>query len=146
MPLATDLAAFASGFVAAEGCFTSTGAQRFRFAVHLGSTDAQICWTFLAWLGVGHVHSYPPRRSHYDGETVFVVSALPDLVEVVVPFMDEHLPPSHKREQFLAWRADLMKYWETKARRVKPCIVDDCTESRRAKCLCRNHYYERYGQ
>jgi hypothetical protein len=38
-------------------------------------------------------------------------------VEVVVPFMDEHLPPSHKRGQYLAWRAELVDYWEHRARR-----------------------------
>lgn len=143
---AGDRAAFLAGFVVAEGCFTRNGEKRFLFAVGLGSSDGEFCRALPALLGVGSVHTHPRRQPHYQDEVTYAVRALPDLIEVVVPFMDEHLPPSHKREQYHAWRADLMEYWETKARRVKPCVVDDCTEPRRAKCLCRNHYYEQYGQ
>jgi hypothetical protein len=99
-----------------------------------------------AVLGVGHIYAYPRRRLHYDDETIFAVRKMKDLVEVVVPFMDEHLPPSYKRQQYLTWRDELLDYWEHRARRVKPCIVDGCDEPRRAKCLCRLHYDERYGQ
>jgi len=74
------------------------------------------------------------------------VSALADLVEVVVPFMDEHLPPSHKREQYLVWREELLAYWETKAKRRRVCTVDGCDHPQRAKQVCRRHYYEAYGQ
>jgi hypothetical protein len=77
---------------------------------------------------------------------VFAVNALPDLVEVVVPFMDEHLPPSHKREQYQLWRADLLEYWEHEAKRRRPCTVEDCDQPRRAKGVCRKHYYDFYGQ
>jgi hypothetical protein len=144
---AGERAAFFAGFVAAEGCFTrDRPGTRFVFTIGLGSLDRELCESFPGWLGVGRTRSYPPRRSHYQGETVYAVSALPDLVDVIVPFMDEHLPPSHKREQYLAWRADLVEYWETKARRPKPCIVEGCTEPRRAKGVCRRHYYERYGR
>ena len=143
---ATDLVGFAGGFVAAEGCFTRAGPRRFRFAVHLGATDASMCWYFAALLGVGHVNNYRRRRPHYDDETVYAVTSLPDLVEVVVPFMDEHLPPSYKREQYLAWRADLLEYWETKAKRRRLCTEPGCEEPQRAKGVCRHHYHERYGQ
>jgi hypothetical protein len=147
---AGDLTAWLSGFVAAEGCFTGAttprGARRFSLAVGLGAKDGETCWVLLSILGVGHVYRYPRRQPHHDDETRYSVTALPDLVEVIVPFMDEHLPPSYKREQYLAWRTDLLEYWETKARRPKPCIVEGCSEPRRAKCLCRHHYYEQYGQ
>jgi hypothetical protein len=143
---ATELAPFAGGFVAAEGCFTRAGAKRFRFAVHLGAEDASTCWSFVALLGVGYVHTYPRRKAHYDDETVFAVTALSDLVEVVVPFMDEHLPPSYKRQQYLAWRADLLDYWEHNAKRRRTCAVEGCPNPQRAKRVCRQHYYDRYGQ
>jgi hypothetical protein len=94
---AGEQAAFLAGFVVAEGCFTGTGRRRFRFAVHLGGADRQTCWSLLASLGVGHVYTYDRRQTVYDDESVFVVTSLPDLVEVIVPFMDEHLPPSYKR-------------------------------------------------
>lgn len=135
-----------AGFVAAEGCFTRNGPKRFVFSIGLGAEDAGSCWKALAILGVGHVYFSPRRKSHYDNEVQYTVSALPDLIEVIVPFMDEHLPPSYKREQYLAWRADLLEYWETKAKRRRPCTVEGCDEPQRAKKVCRGHYYERYGQ
>jgi hypothetical protein len=129
-----ERAAFFAGFVAAEGCFTrNRPGARFVFSIGLGSLDRELCESFPGWLGVGRTRSYPPRRTHYQGETVYSVSALPDLVEVVVPFMDEHLPPSYKREQYLAWRADLLDYWEHRAKRRRVCTVDDCPEPQRAK-------------
>jgi hypothetical protein len=113
-----DGAAFFAGFVAAEGCFTGTRrGRRFVFTIGLGSLDRRLCETFPGWLGVGRTRSYPPRRPHYQGETVYAVSAIPDLIEVVVPFMDEHLPPSSKREQYLVWRTELLDHWEHSARR-----------------------------
>lgn len=135
-----------AGFVVAEGCFTRNGKNRFLFAVGLGSADGQFCRALPGLLGVGSVHTHPRRQAHYQDEVTYAVRALSDLVEVVVPFMDEHLPPSHKREQYLAWRTDLLEYWETKAKRRRVCTVPDCTEPQRAKQVCRNHYYERYGQ
>ena len=75
----------------------------------------------------------------------FVVSRLGDLVHVVVPFMDEHLPPSYKREQYLVWRAELLDYWEHEAKRVRPCSVDGCDQPRRAHGLCRHHLYAQRG-
>ena len=58
----------------------------------------------------------------------------------------EHLPPSYKRTQYEAWRAELLRYWEVDARRRRPCAVDGCDEPLRAKGLCRHHYYETYGR
>lgn len=106
------------GFVAAEGTFISSTVdagrngvrQSFTFAVALGSTDAAMCQLIASSLGVGRVRAYPRRAAHFDDETVFAVRAFADLVDVVVPFMDEHLPPSHKRTQYLAWREQLLAY------------------------------------
>jgi hypothetical protein len=69
---------------------------------------------------------------------------LTDHVEVIVPFMDQHLPPSHKREQYLAWRAQLLDYWDNHARRRRPCTIDGCDRPQRAKGLCRHHYFVEY--
>ena len=117
MQPAGERAAFVAGFVAAEGCFTRGGHRRFAFTVALGSDDAEFCRSLPGWFGVGRVHTSPRRRPHYQDEVTYRVDALADLVEVIVPFMDEHLPPSHKRGQYLAWRADLLTYWEHGARR-----------------------------
>jgi hypothetical protein len=143
---ATDLANFVGGFVAAEGTFTTAGSPpSFTFAVALGAEDRQSCALLRAFFGIGHVVAYRRRRSHFDDEIRFQVRKLKDLVEVVVPFMDEHLPPSHKRDQYLVWRTKLVDYWEHAARRRRPCTVAGCDRPQRAKGVCRRHYYERFG-
>ena len=106
------LAGFVAGFVAAEGCFTSSATpqgRRFRFAVALGALDEGVCHLLHAFFVVGSVRTYARRRPHHDDECVFAVQGRRDLVEVVVPFLDAHLPPSHKRDQYEAWRAALLR-------------------------------------
>lgn len=143
---ATDLADYVAGFVAPEGTFGVTGEPpSFTFAVSLGATDRESCALLRAYFGVGRIRAYPRRRDHFDDEIRFQVRKLRDLVEVIVPHMDEHLPPSHKRDQYLAWRATLLDYWEHGARRRRPCTVPGCDALQRAKGMCRRHYYERFG-
>lgn len=139
--------AYLAGFIAAEGHFAHNLATgTFRFAVALGATDRGTCDLLADFFGVGRVYEFPRRRAHYDDEVVYAVRRLRDLVEVVVPFCDVHLPPSHKRDQYGAWRADLLDHWERKARRVRPYEVDGCAAARRAKGLCRHHYYLAHGR
>lgn len=143
MQLATDLtAAFFGGFVAAEGCFTGDGDRRFRFSVGLGATDEGMCHALRDHLGVGHVTQSPRRKAHYDDEVQFSVQSVRELVEVVVPFMDAHLPESHKRTQYLEWRARLLDLWEHYARRRAVCSIEGCTTPARAYGLCRAHLWQ----
>lgn len=74
----------------------------------------------------------------------FTIGALPELVHVVVPFMDEHLAPSSKRIQYEAWRASLLEYWEHEAKRVRACTFEGCQRPRRAKGSCLSHHYDAY--
>jgi hypothetical protein len=143
-PRATDVADFLAGFVAAEGTLVRTG-RRFAFRVSLGATDRATCELLHRYLGVGTVATYPRRQPHHDDEATFRVQSLRDLVEVVVPFLDEHLPASYKREQYLAWRGELLAYWQERARRRRPCTVEGCGQPRRARGLCRRHYYAIHG-
>ncbi len=142
---AGDLAWFLGGFIAGEG-YLWAGVRDFRCAVALGATDAAMCHLLRDFLGVGRIHRYARRRPHYDDEVVWVVRSLPQLVGVMVPFLDEHLPPSYKREQYLAWRAELMAYWDERARRPLACTIDGCNRPMRAEGLCRGHYYAAYGR
>jgi hypothetical protein len=106
---ATDLADALAGFVAAEGTFVrSRDGRRFRFAVALGATDAGTCELLHHFLGVGSVRTYPKRKAHHDDEVVFAVTSRGALREVVVPFLDEHLRPCHKRQQYEVWRRALL--------------------------------------
>ena len=142
---ATDAtAAYVAGFVCGEGSFDDSG-NRFRFSLTLGASDRTMCELLQAIFGVGHVRWYPRRKPHYDDEVVFHVQRLRDLVEVVVPFMDEHLTASFKREQYERWRSALLEYWETKARRRRACSIEGCDRPNRSRGLCRQHYYAEYG-
>lgn len=143
MPPATELLAYLGGFAAAEGHFARAG-NHFAFRVAVAVVDREMCILYRDALGAGRVYGVARRVERHQDVAVYAVQALPDLVSVVVPFMDEFLPPSHKRQQYEVWRAQLLTYWNTAARRVRDCTADDCTEPRRAKGLCRHHYFERY--
>jgi hypothetical protein len=114
----TGIADGIGGLVAAEGTFAvaqtpnARGDTRpsFTFAVALAAVDRETCELLHAYFGVGRIRTYDRRAAHFDDECVFAVRAFADLVEVIVPFMDEHLPPSHKRTQYLAWREQLLAY------------------------------------
>lgn len=145
-PATSAVGAFLAGFVAAEGTFTQSGEPpKFTFSVGLGATDRGACEMLGTFLGAGRVFASPRRKPHYDDEVTFHVRSFPDLLGVVVPFMDEHLPPSYKREQYQAWRERLLDYWEHRAKRVRPCMVEGCDAPRRAHGLCRRHLYSRLG-
>jgi len=105
---ATESCAFIGGFIAGEGCFTRHD-RRARFAVALGATDVEMLRLIKRTLGVGFINHYARRKSHFDDVAIFAVSNQQDLVRVIVPFMDVWLPPSYKREQYLAWRAQLLE-------------------------------------
>ncbi len=145
MPPSTEVASYVGGFVAGEGTFLMA-TPKFTVAVSLGATDQTSIDLLHTYFGVGTVHWYARRKPHDDDEVVFQVRRTADLVGKVVPFMDEHLPVSHKREQYLVWRAALLDHWEHHARRRRPCTFLGCEAPQRAKGLCRSHYYDAYGQ
>jgi hypothetical protein len=137
------LSAWIGGFTAAEGAFTrSHHPPKFGFVIALASLDSSVCDTVHEFLEVGTVAIYPRRKAHYCDVVVYQVRSLSDLVNTVVPFMDEHLPASHKREQYLRWRRELLQYWEKEAKRVRPCTEAGCDAPRRAHGLCRHHLFK----
>jgi hypothetical protein len=147
LPPATELAAYLGGFTAAEGCFVCTGGgTRFAFSVGLSAGDIVSCQLLQAYFGAGYIHWSARRLEHQDDQVCFRIGALTELVETIVPFMDEHLPPSYKRTQYEAWRARLLHYWEHDAKRVRTCTIEGCERRRRAKGLCRSHYYAAFGR
>jgi hypothetical protein len=147
VPPATEFAHFLGGFVAGEGSFIVTGLPpTFTFAVGMSAADAALCEQMQEFFGCGSLVWFRRRKPHYDGEVRYQVRSLADLVYIVVPFMDDHLPPSHKRLQYETWRAALLDYWETKAKRRRPCTVPGCSQPARALGRCRRHYYELTGR
>jgi hypothetical protein len=137
------MAAFLGGFIAGEGYFGRHGGT-FHCAVAVGAADGAMCELLREFLRVGRVRRYPRRRDHYDDEVVWSAKSLRELLDVMVPFLDEHLPPSYKRDQYLRWRAELFDYWQRSAKRRRSCTIPGCDSPRRAKGLCRRHYYVAY--
>jgi hypothetical protein len=113
-----------AGFVAGEGCFRLSTTPRLH-------PDGDPILKFIFT-----VHD----------EATFAVQSTKELADVVVPFMDTFLPPSKKREQYLAWRRQLLAFWEHDARRRRPCTVEGCDRLQRAKGYCRHHYFKRFGR
>lgn len=116
------IAAWVAGFIAAEGTLIAhhqkrSGRVKFVFAIELGAVDALACDVVAGYFACGHVRPHQRRQAHHDDTVRFQVTRLADLVERIVPFLDEHLPPSYKRRQFEAWRDELLDYWEHHARR-----------------------------
>ncbi len=96
-------------------------------------------------LDCGRLQESARRQAHYDDEIAFSVAAIRDHIRVTMPFMDEHLPVSYKRDQYLEWRGRLLDYWEHDAKRVRACSVPGCAAPRRARGLCRRHLYSAHG-
>jgi LAGLIDADG DNA endonuclease family protein len=144
-PRGTDLGAYIAGFVAGEGTFTGTKNTNV-FAVMLGEVDAETCELLQSFFGVGHVYHYSRRQPHYDDFVVFQVRKTADLVHVIIPFMDEHLPSSYKRQQYDAWRCKVLDFWEFGMKRRRSCTVDGCERPQRGRGVCRTHYYRLYGR
>jgi hypothetical protein len=136
----TEIADYIGGFVAAEGCFhvrPSNGG--FSFTVSLGASDEEMIELLHEFFGCGFVTRWPRRRPHYDDEATLTVKKLRDLVEVMVPFMDAHLPRSYKLHQYVAWRAELLRYWTERA--VRTCSAPGCNVTRRGEGLCGAHRF-----
>jgi len=146
-PATDQLSDFVAGFVAAEGTFFRSGIPpKFAFAVGLGAADAESCEQLRSFFGVGHVTRSARRKPHYDDEVTFSIQSMRDHLAVTIPFMDAHLPESHKRAQYLAWKAELLAYWDRSAKRRRPCTIDGCERPRRAHGLCRQHLWSTRGQ
>jgi len=141
----TELAQFIAGFIAGEGTFTYNG-RNYTFAVALGATDAGSCELLYAFFGVGHLYHYPRRKPHYDDVAVYQVRKTRDLVNVIVPFMDEHLPISYKRAQYVDWREKVLDYWDHHMKRRRTCTIEGCDKPQKGHGVCRHHMYELYGK
>lgn len=87
---------------------SSGTAGRFVFKVELADDDRVTCDLLRTFLGVGTVRWYPRRAERFKDVVVYALSARADLVDRVIPFMDSHLPPCHKRQQYDVWRDALL--------------------------------------
>jgi hypothetical protein len=131
------------GFVAGDGSFVRSN-RRFRFAIAVSALDAELLHDARRLLGVGSIDRVAPRQSHFQPTVIYRVGSIHELLERVCPSVEAHLLPSHKRIQFDDWNRQLLSFWSNDMRRPRQCSVEGCVEPRRAKALCRVHYYDVY--
>jgi hypothetical protein len=144
-----------AGFIAGEGCFTTTRLEsfadgsprvRWKFQVAVATRDRPLLEALREFLGVGAISDAPPRREHWQPISTFTVSSRRALLRQVVPFADRYLLRSAKRSQFETWRSALRDYDELHPPRSRSkCSVPGCDGFVRGRGLCRSHYYRETG-
>jgi hypothetical protein len=100
-------------------------------------------------LGFGSIQDRKPARQGWQPTSVFSVASRKAHVAATIPFMEQFLLHSAKREQFEQWRDALLAY---DVRHPNPalrgrsvCSVEGCTAYVRGRGLCRRHYYRATG-
>ena len=148
-----------AGFVAGEGYFTVTRQLpphrngdprlRFVFGIQVAERDRPLLEQLRAAIGCGSVTDRQPRREAWQPTSALTVSSRLSHRTKVIPFMDRHLLPGHKRHQFELWVAAMDAYelihpsrW---GRGPSACKVDGCDRPVRGRGLCRSHYHLETG-
>lgn len=147
------------GFVAGEGSFGVTRKlppftdgsprSRFVFTIEVAARDRALLERLQLRLGVGSVADLPARRAGWLSTSRLVVNSLRAHRRAVIPFMDAHLLPGHKRRQFELWVHAMDTYELHHPSRwgngPSTCCVDGCERPVRGRGLCRSHYYRETG-
>jgi hypothetical protein len=150
---------FLGGYVAGEGCFTSSAVRppyrdgserrRFVFAVSVAACDLEVLRALHELVGGGSLRVRPPRRDGWQPTATFAVSSNRMHLRTTLPFADRYLLPSAKRDQYLCWRAELLAHLEAHPSRwgrgPSTCRVPGCDRPVRGRGLCRSHYYRATG-
>ncbi len=148
-----------AGFVAGEGSFMVTKQQpgfadgdprlRFVFAVCVAERDRDLLERLQRRLGFGSICLQRSRRLRWQPTTTLTVNSRRAHRLSVIPFMDRHLLPSAKRDQFDQWVAAMDAYDSEHPTRwgmgPSTCRIDGCEKPVRGRGLCRSHYYRATG-
>jgi len=144
------------GLVAAEGsfCTAKTGKQyadgtprlRFVFTVKMISADRPLLEALREFLGTGNLLD-ERQRGTWQPTSSFTINSFKRHHAATIPFAEQYLLPSQKRQQFEAWCESMRLYEQThgvKQGRSR-CSVENCTDFVRGRGLCRRHYYRATG-
>ena len=149
-----------AGFVAGEGCFTRSPSGKtfpdgspgvkFVFTIQVAAHDRGLLEAVRAAIGSGSISAdRPPARPGWQPTVRFDVRSHRAHRRHTIPFMEAHLLPSHKRQQFEAWRDDLAAYEGAHPTRwgegPSSCSILGCERPVRGRGLCRSHYHQVTG-
>lgn len=146
------------GLVAGEGSFYTarrrpfadgTPRLRFVFAVAMASRDRPLLVRLQRFLGTGTLSELPPRHDRWLGSTELRIVSIKGHYAATMPFADKFLIAGQKRDQYLAWKDDLITYERAVASLQRKgrstCSRDGCELPVRGRGVCRRHYYELTG-
>ena len=149
-----------AGFVAGEGSFyvTSAGADRvdgssrirFVFQVTIAQHDLHLLHALRSLLSdTGYIAAITQKNRRWLPLATYKATSRIGIRDHVIPFFDQYLLASAKREQFDRWRGDFERYerehptqW---GRGPSACSQPGCNKPVRGRGLCRSHYYRATG-
>lgn len=144
------------GLVAGEGSYTTKAEgryqdgsprKRFVFQLTMAERDRSMVTALRNYLGFGSVRSIGRRNPRWQGQVVLTVNSFRAHHASTIPFGEAFLLPSRKRDQFEAWRDEMLEYERVHNVKVgrSTCAVPDCEGLVRGRGLCRHHYYLETG-
>jgi hypothetical protein len=147
-----------AGVAAGEGSFSrarqapyADGSERTRFvfAVGMATHDRSVLEALRTFLDHGSIQDQPARRAHWAPLSTFQINSRLGHHRATIPFADTFLLASHKRDQYLEWRAAFLANEAAHPSRYgkgrSPCSVEGCSLPVRGRGMCRRHYYRATG-
>jgi hypothetical protein len=118
------------GLVAGEGCFRSTTRRerfadgsarvRFVFELSLATADRPLLVALQSFLGAGTIDDRGVRRHGWSPESRLTIASERSHLASTIPFAERFLAPCRKRQQFEAWRDELLAYRRSRPWRPTP--------------------------
>jgi hypothetical protein len=148
------------GIVAGEGCFSVTRSTpepridgsvrlRFVFSLTMATRDRDVVEALAHVVGVGSIRRIPPRQVSHLEQVCYTVNSRRAHFSATIPFMEQYLLPSAKRDQFERWRDALIEHERAHPSKYgkgpSPCSEPGCEKPVRGRGLCRSHYYRATG-
>jgi hypothetical protein len=117
--------------------------------VTMASRDRPLLQALREFLGYGSITETPSRQVGWQPTSHFRINSRRGHHAATIPFAEQFLLPSHKREQFVEWRDAFLANEQAHPSKFgkgrSTCSVDDCPLPVRGRGLCRKHYYRETG-
>ena len=115
----------------------------------MASRDRPLLEELRSFLQFGSITDRGPRRVAWQPTSSFRIQSLLAHHAATIPFAEQYVLPSAKRDQFERWRTALASYEAEHPTRwgkgPSQCAVAGCGKPVRGRGLCRPHYYRATG-